>query len=238
MATVKLTAEERFVILKNNRVSCDCSCCVGNFSITDLNVFQITKSEYIEYYNGGIWTISVNEFLYELGRACFAPDLYAELLYGNVSYSKESDWGVSSGCSQSYGFIQAAPRTIVIGDNPPLTELDTQWSCYLDVYLKEQNNNYYVKFDLFSSIAGTGNSVYYGIGKPLPPNCEWESPFGSGNYTFNSANHSVNGNSLKSCITPSADLFGRGIAGCTIFFNPALYSNSSTSQISLTFNPT
>jgi hypothetical protein len=56
MATVKLNSDGK-VILKNNKVSCEC-CVVCNGPTSGVNVFQITKEEYDNYYKGGTWNVS------------------------------------------------------------------------------------------------------------------------------------------------------------------------------------
>lgn len=60
--TIKRNGDK--VILKDGKVSCNCCgpiLCPNIFEITDRNVFEITRQEFLQYYNGGIWTINVDE---------------------------------------------------------------------------------------------------------------------------------------------------------------------------------
>jgi hypothetical protein len=57
MATIAI--QEGKVVLKDGKVSCECCGCNGPTE-TGVNIFQITKEEYDNYYKGGTWNISGN----------------------------------------------------------------------------------------------------------------------------------------------------------------------------------
>jgi hypothetical protein len=56
MATIAI--QKGKVVLKDGKVSCECCGCNADFSISDQNVFEITKQEYDAYKKGGTWNIS------------------------------------------------------------------------------------------------------------------------------------------------------------------------------------
>jgi hypothetical protein len=241
MATIKL--QNGKVITKDGKVSCECCGgadvdCNESFQITDRNVFQITKEEYNEYVRGGTWSVSLNETQSEIGKRII-PARNASIT-GSTSYSKQSDQVTinRNGCSQIYFFSHSAQRTFFQTDPANLFSTlvvpNSSWGCRLEILLKKENNNYYVKFSTRSSTSATEFN-YSGV----PPECQYAagSPPNQKTHNFNQASHTVNGNSLSACIGIITLAQLLLINDTLISFPEGTYLNTNSSSIDFTFTP-
>lgn len=145
MPTIKL--QNNKVILKNNKASCECCGCNEAFSITDQNVFEITKSEHDAYKKGGTWNINGNWSGNELVTS-ETPNCTST---GNNSVSHSQS---SSGCYHHISFETNASTTYT---GPCFGNITTNYSFGTDfnVLLKYENEKFYAKYIIISNVSSS-----------------------------------------------------------------------------------
>jgi hypothetical protein len=239
MATIKRKQNGK-IITKDGKVSCECceTICNESFLITDRNVFQITRQEYNQYVKGGIWSVSLSEAQSEIGKRTI-PNRDASIS-GSVAYSTNASSVTinKNGCNQQYLFFHQAPRTYVKTDpansSSTLVVPNADWGCSLQILLKKQNNNYYVKFLTQSAISATEFNY-----AAAPPICEFRtgSPPNQKKYNFPAASHSVNENQLSACVGIVTFASFLLISDTLLNFPANTYSSANSSTINFTFTP-
>jgi len=179
MATIKRKQNGK-IITNDGKVSC--SCCIPNCTLPfcqrddiDLNIFEITKNEYLKYYNGGTWTID-----------CIVNfDYYATSKNDPSIYYKITGYGSVTSKGKGYG-CQHSPPT-----NTPIFPVTVEYSNPINediviitgddilfnaMYMNMNNieNKYFVQFDAF--VYNT-YSTNYGCNGPIPdPNDPFDPP--------------------------------------------------------------
>ena len=145
MATIKL--QNGKVILTNGKASCTCCGCNESFSITDQNVFEITKLEHDAYKKGGTWNIngnwSGNELVTSQTPNCTST--------GNSSVSHSQNL---SGCSHYIDFQTNASTTYTgpcFGDFTVNYSFGTNFT----VLLKYENEKFYAKYIITSNVSSS-----------------------------------------------------------------------------------
>jgi hypothetical protein len=150
METIKRSRFNRRIILQNGKISCDC-CCPDFFckrTDIDLNIFEITREEYKNYYNGGTWRIEANIIL---DYTTFYPDSDPFYLYekttGN-SYSIYEQY--ASGCQHNIDGLGSGPYTVTTevatNEGSGFIYLENGGGSFLQINIKKINNKYYANY--------------------------------------------------------------------------------------------
>lgn len=138
------------VILKDGKASCTCcthSGCNEDFSISDQNVFEITKTEHDAYRNGGTWNVSVNWFETELVTS-ETPNCTST---GNDSGTFS---GTTSGCNH---FVFGDINGSATYTGPCFGDFTVNYSFgnSVQVLLKFENGKYYAKYVVYSNVSNS-----------------------------------------------------------------------------------
>ena len=157
MATIALQDEK--VILKDGKASCTCCGCRENFSISDQNVFEITKEEHNAYRNGGTWNVSVNWNQNELVTSQ-SPNCTAS------SSDSGSFSGIASGCNH---FVSGNINAETTYSGPCFGDTTSRYTfgSSVRVLLRFENKKYYAKYIVYSNVS---NSVLTSSPSGYPPN--------------------------------------------------------------------
>ena len=145
MATIKL--QNGKVITKDGKVSCECCFCNSDFSITDQNVFEITRQEHDAYKRGGTWNFTGNWTANELVTS-ETPNCTS---YGSSSINNSKS---SSGCIYNISFQTSASNTYTgpcFGD----ITVDYSFGTSFTYLLKYENEKFYAKYILDSNVSSS-----------------------------------------------------------------------------------
>jgi hypothetical protein len=152
MATIKL--QNGKVVLKDGKASCTCCIrvCNGSFLITDRNVFEITKSEYNAYINGGTWDIQttwVHNESYS-GYGYLGSESATAVGGGSANSSKFSE-----GCVHSVsGTISTSVLfTIIRLSGTNTFTVNSVFSTGMGLSLKVYENKYYARYNAYSVVS-------------------------------------------------------------------------------------
>lgn len=145
MATIK--TQNGKVITKDGKVSCECCGCSGAFSITDQNVFQITKEEHDAYKKGGTWNVFVN---------WFATELVTSQTPNCTSSANDSGsfTGTAIGC---FHFVSGDVNGTTTYTGPCFGDITANYSFgnSVQLLLKFENGNYYAKYIVSSNVSNS-----------------------------------------------------------------------------------
>lgn len=145
MANIAL--QDGKVVLNDGKASCTCCGCNENFSISDQNVFEITKAEHDAYRNGGTWNVNVNWIQNELVTSQ-TPNCTSN---GNDSGSFSV---TASGCSQTVSGNTNASTTYT-GPCFGNRTVNYSFNSGITVLLKNENRKYYAKYIVYSNVSNS-----------------------------------------------------------------------------------
>jgi hypothetical protein len=249
----KVRTQNGRVILKNNRVSCEC--CNNDFACDARyqfpgNIFEITREEYSKYLNRrGTWIADYSETQFESGKILF-PATFGPLrnasVFGAALFSNRAPTSSSFSffnCFQFYNYAHEAPRTLV-GIFPAVegsvqVQENAQWGFNFNLQLKQEDQKYYAQFRIGSCIASSSSEPPCQVSTRF--RIPFENEFVTVTHPTNPANYSVDGNNVIGCA---------GVGGCSGFVGTQLkdtsleqeylqgtkiYQNNNSSTITLRF---
>ena len=160
MATIKRNGAK--VVLKDGKVACGCCDEPGQCdelfcerTDIDLNIFEITREEYLNYKNGGVWNIlSVINYDYYGYDADQSYYISTTITGGGEEETNIEALGCYHYIEQSGSYLKTTVIETI--DGPIVIEQEGSLAGILIVRLKKINTKYYVQyFALLDAISST-----------------------------------------------------------------------------------